>query len=144
MSSSYTSRSPSPIASVSTWTPTGRGLLEFLIDVYFWIDLRLGFFLAYWEPTHDEDYRYVVDLSKIQSEYLRSWFAVDLFGVHPREPHLAEHPESDDVFVALESIRAADRCVALSSSQRAALHFFAALRLLKLLRIFGAVRVLKR
>ena len=119
-------------------------LLEFLIDVYFWIDLILGFFMAYWEPTHDEDYRYVVDLSKIQSEYLRSWFAVDLLACIPVNLISRSIQNQTTCSWRWSSDPCADRGAALSSSQRGALHFFAALRLLKLLRIFGAVRVLKR
>lgn len=119
-------------------------LLEVLIDVYFWIDLALGFFMAYWEPTADDDYRYVVDLNKIQSEYLRSWFTVDLLACIPVDLISRNIQGKATCSWSWSSNPCAGRGVALSSSQRTAIQFFAVLRLLKLLRIFGAVRVLKR
>ena len=122
----------------------GWYLLEFLIDVYFWIDLILGFFMAYWEPTPDDDYRYVVDLNKIQSEYLRTWFTVDMLACIPVNLISRTVQGTATCSWSWRADPCAGRGVALSHSQRTAIHLFAALRLLKLLRIFGAVRVLKR
>lgn len=60
-------------------------IVEFFVDVYFWIDLSLNFFTAYWEPGEDDDYHYVTDLAKIRKNYLRTWFVIDVLATLPVE-----------------------------------------------------------
>ena len=124
----------------------GWYVLEFFVDLYFWVDLALGFFTAYWEHREqDDEVVYVVDLEKIRENYLRTWFAVDFLACLPVEyisrglKGLAE---------CSWDVSSADPCTGehktLSSSAAAALNFFALLRLLKLLRIARAARIFER
>ena len=65
-------------------TDTFRLHSQFFVDVYFWIDLGFGFVTAYWEHiTETDDVVYVVDLQKIRTHYLRTWFAVDVLAALP-------------------------------------------------------------
>ena len=64
----------------------GWYVLEFLVDLYFWIDVGFGFCTAYWEHGEvDDEVRYVTDLTKIKNKYLRTWFLVDLLACLPVE-----------------------------------------------------------
>ena len=64
----------------------GWYVLEFFVDLYFWIDLCLGFFTAYWEHREEDDeVVYVVDLTRIRENYLRTWFTVDFLACIPVE-----------------------------------------------------------
>jgi hypothetical protein len=124
----------------------GWYVLEFFVDLYFWIDLCLGFFTAYWEHREEDDeVVYVVDLTRIREHYLQTWFTVDFLACIPVEyisrglKGLAE---------CSWDVTSNDPCAGerntLSSGAAAALNFFALLRLLKLLRIARAARIFER
>lgn len=121
-------------------------VLEFLVDLYFWVDLVFGFFTAYWEHREDDDeVVYVVDLVKIREHYLRTWFTVDFLACIPVE-YISRGLKGLDE--CSWDVTNSDPCdgehVALSSGAAAALNFFALLRLLKLLRIARAARIFER
>jgi len=52
---------------------------DFLIDVYFWVDIFLNFVTGY----EDDDGIQVMNLRKISSMYFRSWFWVDIVASLP-------------------------------------------------------------
>ena len=77
----------------------GWYVLEFLVDLYFWVDLVFGFFTAYWEHREDDDeVVYVVDLVKIREHYLRTWFT-GFLSLHPRGVHQPRPERSRRVLV---------------------------------------------
>ena len=125
------------------WTAYGGWyILEFFVDVYFWIDLIMGFFTALWVPTEDDDVRYVTDLSEIRARYLRTWFAVDFLAALPfeyvRRALRGESRCSWDVTV-MSPCR--DETRSVSRATRRFLAFLGLFKLLKLARIYRAVRV---
>lgn len=112
-------------------------ILEFFVDIYFWIDLFLEFFTAYWEPGEDEDVRYVTDLGKIRNRYLRTWFIIDFFATLPVE-YVAR--ELQGTAACSWNFRVTDPCPPsafkeLSPSLKRFLSVLRLLRMLKLLRI---------
>tara|TARA_B110000977_G_scaffold184355_1_gene247946 strand:+ start:324 stop:2627 length:2304 start_codon:yes stop_codon:yes gene_type:complete len=124
----------------------GWYVLEFLVDLYFWIDLSFGFFTAYWEHRKDTDeVVYVVDLDKITRHYLQTWFLVDFLACLPID-YIARG--SRGLSSCSWDITSSDPCAGkernLSSAANGVLNFFALLRLLKLLRIVRAVRIFAR
>lgn len=105
---------------------------DFCIDMYFYVDVLLNFFTAYWETsTDDDDFHYVTNLWKIQKHYLKGWFVPDAISLIPIE------------YIA----RTVDGTSACSWESEAACGIAAqvtrvpeALRLLKLLRLLRVVR----
>lgn len=58
-------------------------IIDFFIDMYFYIDMVLNFFTAYWESGDDDDFHYVTSLWKIQKHYLKGWFLPDVISLLP-------------------------------------------------------------
>jgi len=58
-------------------------MIDFFIDMYFYIDMVLNFFTAYWESGDDDDFHYVTSLWKIQKHYLKGWFLPDVISLLP-------------------------------------------------------------
>ena len=58
--------------------------IDFVVDMYFYIDMVFNFFTAYWEISEtDDDYHYVTNLWQIQKHYLKGWFLPDLLSLAP-------------------------------------------------------------
>ena len=57
-------------------------ILETIFDCYFYIDLVLSFFTAYYEATELED-RFVTDLPSIAKNYFKTWFTIDVAACLP-------------------------------------------------------------
>ena len=55
-------------------------MLDIAVDVLFWIDLILTFFVGF-KPNRSLDTEY--DLKKIANRYLRRWFLLDFIAVLP-------------------------------------------------------------
>ncbi|KAK3281183.1 hypothetical protein CYMTET_11012 [Cymbomonas tetramitiformis] len=55
--------------------------LEFIIDIYFFVDLGLNFFTA--QQSEDPDANMITDLRKIAIKYACSWFVVDFVATIP-------------------------------------------------------------
>ena len=77
---------PSVSLSLNSISPPPSSALFFLnllVDLLFFIDLCLQFFLAY----YDEDTRqWITDHSKIFYNYVTTWFLVDLVSIIPFSP----------------------------------------------------------
>jgi hypothetical protein len=56
-----------------------------IVDIFFWLDLILNFFLVY-RLSRDKGEMLVRNQGMISSHYLRGWFLYDLISVFPFEP----------------------------------------------------------
>ena len=98
--------------------------MDRLVDIIFFADMALNFFLAYVDVT-DSGHQLVTDLKKIRHRYFYTWFGVDVVSIIPF-----------DLFgSALENGALA---------QLRVLRLIRLLRLLKLLRVLRASRIISR
>ena len=95
------------------------------IDLIFFKDMVMNFFLAFRDTSQDTRGRLVKDLPSIRRRYLRSWFTLDLVSILPFD--ILGMSFDSDVVSSLKIIRV-----------------IRLLRLLKLVRVFRASRIFAR
>eukprot|EP00218_Dolichomastix_sp_CCMP3274_P012215 CAMPEP_0170135336 /NCGR_PEP_ID=MMETSP0033_2-20121228/2426_1 /TAXON_ID=195969 /ORGANISM="Dolichomastix tenuilepis, Strain CCMP3274" /LENGTH=714 /DNA_ID=CAMNT_0010370935 /DNA_START=50 /DNA_END=2194 /DNA_ORIENTATION=- len=106
---------------------------EFLIDIYFYIDLVLNFFTAY-EKEMDVSTVFVRDLPTIARNYLKTWFLLDVVACLPIDL------VSRSVEGSLECSFKVNGCPPELETNNSGGQ---ALKLLKLLRIFRLLKLLR-
>ena len=113
--------------------------IDFIVDMYFYIDMVFNFFTAYWEISEsDDDYHYVTNLWQIQKHYLKGWFIPDLISLAPID-YVAR--SIDGTATCSWESEAACGDAALSTQVPEALRL---LRLVRLLRMVRTTRILER
>mmetsp|Transcript_12460 Transcript_12460/g.15786 ORF Transcript_12460/g.15786 Transcript_12460/m.15786 type:complete len:770 (-) Transcript_12460:153-2462(-) len=97
-----------------------------IIDAIFIKDMVMNFFMPYWEQDDIEEAGlWVKDLKKIQSNYLKGWFTIDLISILPFD--VIAFFDGSGSFSTLKIVRV-----------------IRVLRLLKLVRVLRASRIFKR
>ena len=59
----------------------GYFVFEFLIDMYFWVDILLNFFTGFYQE--DGTGYLVMDIVEVRNNYLKGWFALDIVACLP-------------------------------------------------------------
>ena len=110
-------------------SPNDFGLFAMnrLVDLFFTVDMCFNFFLAYQQPVHRGG-MWITSLSKIRTNYLRTWFSIDLISILPFD------------FITRSSRDEEQSDVGLLRAFR----FIRLVRLIKLLRILRASRIILR
>ena len=112
---------------------------DFLVDIYFYIDMFFNFFTAYWETSaDDDDFHYVTNLWKIQKHYLKGWFIPDAISLIPVD-YVSR--SIDGTLTCSWESEAACGAAAENSQVPEVLRLF---KMLRLLRVMRTGRILER
>ena len=114
-------------------------VVDFLVDIYFYIDMFFNFFTAYWETSaDDDDFHYVTNLWKIQKHYLKGWFLPDAISLLPID-YVSR--SIDGTLACSWESEAACGAAAANSKVPEVLRLF---KMLRLLRVMRTGRILER
>ena len=113
-------------------------MVDFFIDMYFYIDMVLNFFTAYWESGDDDDFHYVTSLWKIQKHYLKGWFLPDVISLLPID--YVSRLMDGTATCSWQSESACGAAAQTSSVPEG----FRILKMIRLLRVLRAARIFER
>ena len=114
-------------------------VVDFFVDIYFYVDMVFNFFTAYWETsTDDDDFHYVTNLWKIQKHYLKGWFTLDAISLLPID-YIARSIDGTSA-CSWESESACGAAAATTKVPEG----LRLLKMLRLLRVVRTTRILER